>query len=443
VVVVGGGAAGVLAGVALMRHSASVEVRIVEREPIVGPGLAYGAAEPHHLLNNTVHRMSAVHGDTSHLLRWCREQDIRVTPGSFVPRRTYGRYLADVAQGLASSSAGRLIRVRGEAVRVREHVGAAVVQLACGWELSGDVVVLALGNPPPSPQPLAGVTLSGPRWVPDPWASGALDTVVPDDRVLLLGTGLTMIDVATSLAARHSQLRMVATSRHAMLPQPHSRAPFSVGEGVRPEAPGLSALVRAVGRQLRAARANGHDWRGVVDGVRPQLGDLWETLSFEDRERFLRHVARRWEVHRHRMAPEVADQVSQLRQTRRLEVRSGSPDLSVWTRIINCTGPQSTATPGWSPLVDGLLRDGAACSDPLGLGFLLDGAGALIDATGRASDRLYVLGAGRRGARWEAAAVPEIRDHAAQLAERLTGIAVNGGLSAGAPTLSEGAAAGA
>jgi uncharacterized NAD(P)/FAD-binding protein YdhS len=128
---------------------------------------------------------------------------------------------------------------------------------------------------------------------------------------------------------------------------------------------------------------------------------LWETLSFEDRERFLRHVARRWEVH------------------------------------------QSTATPGWGSVVDGLLRDATARSLPLGLGFLLNGAGALVDTSGRASEQLYVLGAGRRGARWEAAAVPEIRDHATQLAPQLTGVAMDGGLSTGTAALSEGASAGA
>ena len=90
-----------------------------------------------------------------------------------------------------------------------------------------------------------------------------------------------------------------------------------------------------------------------------------------------------------------------------------------------------------------LLRDATARSLPLGLGFLLNGAGALVDTSGRASEQLYVLGAGRRGARWEAAAVPEIRDHATQLAPQLTGVAMDGGLSTGTAALSEGASAGA
>jgi uncharacterized NAD(P)/FAD-binding protein YdhS len=178
-------------------------------------------------------------------------------------------------------------------------------------------------------------------------------------------------------------------------------------------------------QQLRAAEASGRDWRGVVDGIRPQIGDLWEKLSYEDRDRFVRHIARRWEVHRHRMAPEVADRVERLRASGRLVVRAGQPELADFTRIVNCTGPQAVSAVGWSALVDRLLADGTARPDPLGLGFDLDRRGALVGATGVASDRVYAVGAARRGVRWEAAAVPEIRQHATALAENLLGPAVD------------------
>jgi len=158
-----------------------------------------------------------------------------------------------------------------------------------------------------------------------------------------------------------------------------------------------------------------------VDGIRPQIGDLWEGLSYEDRDRFVRHLARRWEVHRQRMAPAVADRIDAMRASGQLDVRSGVPELAGFTRIVNCTGPQSVAAPGWNALVDRLLADGQARPDPLRLGFDLDREGALVDATGAASARVYAIGASRRGTRWEAAAIPEIRRHASDLAARLLG----------------------
>jgi uncharacterized NAD(P)/FAD-binding protein YdhS len=172
---------------------------------------------------------------------------------------------------------------------------------------------------------------------------------------------------------------------------------------------------------LRAADAAGRDWRGVVDGIRPQIGDLWEALTYEDRERFVRHLARRWEVHRHRMAPEVADRIARLRTSGQLTIQTDPPELAEFTRVVNCTGPQSVAATGWNALVDQLLADGMARPDPLDLGFDLDRDGALVDSTGKASRRVYAIGAARRGARWEAAAIPAIRTHAAALTDLLLG----------------------
>jgi uncharacterized NAD(P)/FAD-binding protein YdhS len=428
VLVVGGGAAGVLTAAALARRAQPgrpLEIRMVERDDLFGPGLAYGRADPDHLVNNTANRMSAFQDDPDHLLRWCHARGVRAERGSYLPRPTYGRYLSSVLGAADESPGADVIRIRGVAVRVREESAAASVELSCGWSLVGDVVVLALGNPPPHPQPLPATAFCGERYVADPWAPDALDGVGADDRVLLVGTGLTMVDVALSLSRRCPGIRMVAASRHAELPRPHARGPFPVAEGVAPSEPGLRSLVRAVVQQLRAAEAAGRDWRGVVDGIRPQIGDLWEGLSYEDRERFVRHLARRWEVHRHRMAPEVADRIERLRASGHLVIRAGLPELSGFTRVVNCTGPQSVSETGWNALVDQLLADGMARPDPLRLGFDLDRHGALIDANGAVSSRVYAIGAARRGARWEAAAIPEIRRHAATLTDLLLGAEVD------------------
>ena len=242
IVVVGGGAAGVLTGAALARRADTdrpVEIRVIERECGVGPGLAYGTADPEHVLNNTANRMSAYSDDPDHLLRWCAIRGVPADRGSFLPRPLYGRYLSSVLGGAGTTPGATVLRIRGEAVGVRETDDGTSVELSCGWSVTGDAVVLALGTPPPHPQPVPGVLLGGPRYVADPWAPGALDAVGPDDRVLLLGTGLTMVDVALSLAARRPGVRMVAASRHALLPRPHAQVPFPVSDGVAPPEPGL------------------------------------------------------------------------------------------------------------------------------------------------------------------------------------------------------------
>lgn len=186
----------------------------------------------------------------------------------------------------------------------------------------------------------------------------------------------------------------------------------------------LRGLVR---RQLADAERSGRDWQGVVDGIREQVGDLWRGLTVADRERFLRHLSRHWEVHRHRMAPSVETELHGLLDAGRLVVHRGPPDTSAFTRVVNCTGPQPVAAPGWSALVDQLIGDGQVRPDPLGLGLDTDPAGRLRRGDGSVSPWLSTLGQARRGGDYETTAIPEIRHQAATLAARLLAVpAVDG-----------------
>ncbi len=76
--------------------------------------------------------------------------------------------------------------------------------------------------------------------------------------------------------------------------------------------------------QVRAAMASRPQrWEEVVDALRPEVPALWRRLPEGDKRLFLRHVARYWEVHRHRMPPATARRVTALRSTGRLSVQAG------------------------------------------------------------------------------------------------------------------------
>ena len=148
-----------------------------------------------------------------------------------------------------------------------------------------------------------------------------------------------------------------------------------------------------------------------------------------DKRRFLRHVARYWDVHRHRMAPTVAANLAALRSSGALTVHAGRlcqlvPDgyylrastvdgreLSAAT-VVNCTGPGGADR---TPLGGALMVDGLARQDPLRIGLDVDADGYLVDAAGRAQPLISVLGPARRGRYWETTAVPEIRTQAGAL----------------------------
>lgn len=423
VLVVGGGAAGVIAAAAFLREVADghrgVDVRIVERSGNVGPGLAYGTADPVHLLNNYAGRMSALEDDPGDLVRWCLGEGMAVSPETFLPRHVYGRYLTALLRRLDVPAGASVTRFRDEVVSLEEGPTSYVAGLASGGRMEADVAVLALGNPPP--RDLPAYRDLGTAYAADPWAADLAGRVGPGSRVLLVGSGLTAVDVAAQLADAHQDVEMLAVSRSGMLPRRHRATPPGTA-GPFPVAPaGLGAVLAEVRRRGAHLEGAGADWRALVESVKAAANDAWSGWSHADRERFVRHVARHWELARHRMAPPVADLVEGLLLDGRLRVTT--PDHlegPAFDLVVNCTGPAPTWAPGWNPLVDDLTARGLLRPDPLRLGLDVTADGRLVGADGRAARGIHVLGAARRGIEWEVAAVPDLRRQAAVLARQVT-----------------------
>jgi len=445
VAVVGGGCSGVLAAVHLLTHSdGRSRVVLIERDAEVGAGVAYGTDAPWHTLNTTASVMSAYPGDPDDFTRWASRMHLTATANSYLPRRLYRLYLQATLADADRASGSALFRLRARVTAVHPRGAGAIVGLDDGGHVEADRVVLALGNLPPR-DPVDTLGTIGPRYVRDPWAPRALAGVDHDEPVLLIGSGLTAVDVALTLAGRGHRGPIDAVSRHGLLPRAH--APWPVEPTPVPAIqarPGLTAkaLLRAVVKAARAADAGGGDWRAVVDGLRPTTQTLWRALSPAERRRFLRRAARLWEVHRHRMAPSVAASVDGLRASGRLVVRSGAiasvaPDggaVRVGIRqtggvvrelrvghVVNCTGPSTDVAASDDPLLRSLLASGTARPDPLGLGLDVTDDGALVSSAGSPSSVLRTLGPLCRGRLWETTAVPEIRDQACALATALVG----------------------
>jgi uncharacterized NAD(P)/FAD-binding protein YdhS len=449
IAIIGGGASGTLTAIHLLRLAAArrqgMRIALIDREGRHGRGPAYSTAHPGHLLNSPAATMSALTGDPGHLLRWARAQGI--AHDGFPPRSAYGRYLCDTladaqrrAAPVATVSAitSQVVRITGHAPRhpLRLH-------LAADGHIDADLAILAVGNPPPAaPCPVP----DSPRYIADPWAPGALRRTGDGSPVLVAGTGLTAVDVALAVAAANPRTVVRAVSRHGLLPRVHrGQAPAGVPAWLPVLAgPAGQVRLRDLMWQIRSAMAERTGgWEQVVDALRPHVPQLWQRLPLADREVFLRHVARYWEVHRHRMPPETARGVIGLRCTGRLSVDRGRVTAvtevpgGLRVRIegsggsteheagwfINATGPATDITRTADPLLTDLFGRGLARPDPLGLGLDATPGGALLGAAGRASGTLFTLGPPLRGLWYETTAIPEIRDQAAALALRLAAAA--------------------
>jgi uncharacterized NAD(P)/FAD-binding protein YdhS len=415
-------------------------VAIVERRPEIGQGVAYGTDEACHLLNVPASAMSAWPDEPGHFLTWLRTQPgfEEAVPATFAPRQVYGRYVqAVLAAAEADAAEGvRLLRMQDEAVGLHPLPDGAVIALAGGDELSARRVVLALGHFPPADPPVPGAAAfyASDRYVAQPWAPGALAAIGATDDVLLIGSGLTAIDWVLSLGARGHRGRIHMLSRKGRLPQPHVPGLLPRPSQL-PEPPHQAlAMWDWVRDRVREAEAEGADWRQAIDGLRPHLQGLWRGLDGRERRRFLRHARPLWEVHRHRMAPEVADAVRRAQEEGVLVVHAGRvagfkpmPDgvevrllgdrapLRV-QRVINCTGPEADFRKKRHPLPVSLLEQGLIRPDALGMGIDTNDAGAVLDAHGRESRMIFAIGPMRKGQLWETTAVPEIRVQAQAIA---------------------------
>jgi uncharacterized NAD(P)/FAD-binding protein YdhS len=444
VVVVGGGCSGTLLAAEIMSGAGQgrVEVVVVDPDETPGRGVAYSTSSLSHLLNVPAEQMSAYAARPGHFAAWAHQQDRSLSNLSFAPRKLYGDYLAsvwrDAQQGAAPGSS--LSHRCGRAVSAERKAegGRICVGLAGGDHIEADHLVLAMGNlsPRPAAPDSRGIDASS-RYIADPWRPGALDDVTGS--VLLIGTGLTAVDVALMLTDRGIAGPIRAVSRHGLLPRSHR--PGAAPVPAMPSAP-AERTVRSLIAMIRRTAADHADWRRAVDELRPHVVELWRTAPDAERRRFMRHASRFWEIHRHRMAPEVADRIGSLMATHRLTVRAGAiagyqdrqDDVAVMVRrrgtaeverlcvshVINCTGPQLRVSEAGDPFVDSLLTAGMVRPGPYGLGLDVGDDGAIIDATGARAGNLWAIGPMRRGVEWETTAAREIRCQAVSLAARLS-----------------------
>jgi uncharacterized NAD(P)/FAD-binding protein YdhS len=405
-----------------------------------GTGLAYAESAGHSLLNTRAADVGLSASCPGEFADWLAlagtERD------TFQTREVFGRYLRDSLSMLAGDSSFPMTLSKHRALSITRGDRGFQVHSA-GDVVSVDHVVLATGPLPPAPLCMLGEDVrASARYVDDPWRSGWSDDLNPQARVVILGTGLTMVDHVARLRAQGHRAPVVALSRHGWLPRPHPAARLP-GESLS------DALLRArdsgsVSRMLQAMRsscAGRDDWAAAFDAIRPHIVDIWRRLTVTERRRFLRHLRGAWEVHRHRMAPELwtelqswirkgwlrivtgriaaaalNDDVIALQLQRR---GSGANECIEADLLLRATGIDGVLRPGCDALIDSLMAQDLICADPLGLGIAVDNQGNVLAATGQPVPGLHAMGAVARGCRWECTAIPELRQSAGVLATEL------------------------
>lgn len=434
-IIIGAGASGIILAVQLLRRSPESVVRIFERSDQLGAGIAYATENPSHLLNVRASNMSAFPDQPDHFVNWLQSSDIAGAsyswePHSFAPRKLYRFYLEHLITPYLSEKDTRLTVEKTGVVDVALKDGRPTVTAETGEKFIADAVIVATGNE-------AAIAKSG-NHVTEYWSSNGYFDVPTDAPVAIFGTGLSMIDSVLSLLDNGHHAEIYAISRRGLLPASHAPAQaFPIGADDLPVSLGLSKFMQRVRAMMVEAEKSGSGWRGVMDGLRPHTQHIWAGLPMSQRRSFLRHLRPWWDVHRHRMAPAVAERIQSAVNSGQLKVAAGhlvsvrdegqGIAISYRTRhsrqieklhvstVIDCRGGNPRFSTTRNAALIGLMEHGLARPDTLDLGFDVTRDLQVLNARGEPSGPFFAIGPVTKGAFWEVTAVPDIRVQAERL----------------------------
>ncbi|WP_198670625.1 FAD/NAD(P)-binding protein [Oceanicella sp. SM1341] len=455
VAIIGGGFSGATVALHLARSGLAAQgwgVAVFEPRPELGRGLAYSTTEPSHRVNVSAARMSPYPDDPGSFLRWIGETGavnddpaVRSACGDLYPRRAvFGAYVAgELAPWLA---AGAIRHVRQAVVRVSREAGRWQIAGDDGALMLADVLVIATSHPAPGlPRALAAIA-GHPRLIGNGTDSAALGRIGPADRVLVVGNGLTSADVIATLDRLGHRGPVLAVSRRGLRARGHAAEPQPpYGRFTDMPPCRASEMVARVRRMIRAAEAEGIGWQAVIDAVRAQGQDIWQTFPARERRRIVRHLRPYWDVHRFRIAPQAEAVLDRALAEGRLTIRAAGllgagiepgagapgagairvtlaprrgpgPEAVLVDAVVVTTGPAHGGILGSAPWLAGLAGAGHLCLCTTGLGLACDRLSRALGQDGAAQPDLFVAGPLARGTFGELMGLPQVSEHAEAVA---------------------------
>ena len=438
--VIGGGFTGIAAAIAcLERVGGPFRLIVVEPSAALGRGVAFGGHHPLHLLNVRTRDLSIRFGQPGDFLNWVfhqldqGENHAGLHDGlahTFLPRQLFGEYVRQRFFEMVERRKEVELRVvKGVATACFAGQDRFRIHFDRAGPVSADIVVVATAY---GVEGLVGTGALAPFGVL------ASEELAKARSMVLIGSGLTMVDVL--LHARRDGFQGTATviSPHGQLPRPHAPKGVVPQEIGLPRFKRMSVLTTAVRIACDAAEAHGTPWQAILNGLRSPLQDIWQGLAVEEQARFLRHVRPFWDAHRHRLPLEVHGRIrSEFDAGRALLLRgrvsavdrssegfrvtlrkSGSAGAEVMETDLafDCTGHKPDLG---SSLIKSLLSQGLARPDAHALGVAVKPDGQVVGRGHAVTPGLFALGPLCQGSLWEITSVPEIVRQADAAASRI------------------------
>jgi uncharacterized NAD(P)/FAD-binding protein YdhS len=453
IAIVGAGFSGIMTAYHLIKDASSpISIHIINPPHTFGRGAAYSTQTLKHLLNVPAAKMSALHDDPNHFLNWIHQLPQynavnKDTLGkTFLPRKLYGDYFNSLwKEALENKRADTQVEfIHDVATDIDKKDGRYQIQLQSTAPISADTVVLATGNETPSNPSIPNEAFfQSKSYVQNPWLTDVTARVKAGQNILILGNGLTMVDLIISIMSTgyKGQIHTLSPSGFAVLPHRHNHLEYKDFVNELTEPYKLNDIYSKFRKHHRLLYKVGLSVEPLVDSLRPLTHKIWGALSLADKKTFIKDLRTPWGKVRHRLAPQLFDYIQSLRLKNDLIIHKGKlndikegPDgisinyqskttgkaetLSVGL-VVNCTGPHIDITKSEDPLLQALVAKGMIQPDQLRIGMDVTDQWLLKDAYGNENSGLYTLGGNLRGLLWETTAVPELKTQSAQLAKRI------------------------
>lgn len=405
--IIGGGFSGTLVLANLIQEAnQSFSIEWFEANPALATGVAYGTQNAAHLLNVRAENMGAFPDKVDDFYQWLKTNQFKqYTCDSFVPRLIYAKYLRHVLDNALLKAQEKKITVEIHQATVIDavlNIKKLLLTLDNNKTVTVNVLVLATGNLPPR-------RFSFPNYIHDVW-KGYPQGAPLQKEILIIGTGLTMVDTVLSLKSQGYQGKITAISRNGLLPTPHAPTKSSQWE------PEKTQTALGLLKSLRAEITKTNNWRSAVDALRPVTQKIWKELSIQEKKRFLKRLSTLWNVHRHRMAPEIHEELAALQKTGQLRIIKGNiKNVDASVLVLNCTGPEYNIEKSEHLLLKSLLQNDLIRVGELpGIQLAENGT-----AKGKAPNMIFPIGPLCIGELLECTAVPELRQQAQQVAKEV------------------------
>ena len=449
IAIIGGGASGTLTAIQLLhRLNAPAQVYLIEkRREATYRGNAYSSQLDYEPLNVQAGRMSLFNALPDDFFNWLKtnkqaECETEITKDSFVSRRWYGDYLTErMADAVKHAPHIHFATITDEASEVKFNAGHENYRIAfkSNRVVNADYLIFATGNEAPAdvfnPGEISG--LNG-HYISNLWAINPLDRIKSDEDILVVGTGLTMVDHVVSLQKRGHKGKIFCFSRNGYLPLTHVEVPQHYVIPFNKEQKSLTAIFSEIRKHVGDAAQQNIPWQNIMDAMRGNMSAMWKALSLDSKKNFLKRLRNFWEIHRHRMPVASASVIKNLTERGQLQIFSGtSKGIEVHgqdvifkfiakgqkeertitvQRIFNCTGPSGDYSKTNNTLIKNLITNGWMKQDELKLGIVTGERGEIIRRDGAALQNAFAIGPLRKATDWETTAIREIRVQAEETA---------------------------